>query len=134
MSLGDFNRDRRKTRKCLPCYNKTRPFRPSNGQHQNIMHEGYVFVYKPEHHRATNKGYVKRAVLIAEEKLGRELTDCDFIHHINGKKDDDALENIQVLTNSEHVRLHAKERTYNRTLTGQFSASHPIRSTPDESQ
>ena len=117
MSLGDYNRGRRKTHKCLPCYNHTRP--DATG-HKDIYHEGYILVYSKNHHRATNTGYVKRCVLIIEEQLSRLLSHEENIHHINGKKDDDRIENLQLLTNSEHVTIHAKQRVLRRSLSGTF--------------
>jgi len=83
------------------------------GKSRNILprlHEGYVTIHKPEHHRANKNGNVKRCVLVLEKKLGRELDKTEHVHHINGIRDDDRPENLMPLTNSEHTRLHAIER------------------------
>lgn len=68
----------------------------------------YIYIYKPEHPRATcNKGrYVKRADLVAEKKYNRALQSDEIVHHINGIKNDDRSENLQVITKREHVALH----------------------------
>jgi len=72
--------------------------------------EGYVLIYKPGHPRAiVNHTYVKCAVLVMEKKLGRDLEPGEVVHHINGIKDDDRPENLQVMTHSEHSKLHRKD-------------------------
>ncbi len=71
---------------------------------------GYVYVFNNEHPAKTSKGYVKRARLVLEEKLGRYLLlDC-IPHHINGIKHDDRPSNLLELTKSQHTILHAFER------------------------
>lgn len=78
-----------------------------------IMHEGYIFVLMPGHPKAnSNKGYVKRARLVAEKKLGRYLYPGEIPHHKNEIKDDDRPENIQVMESiSEHVKHHRNLKT-----------------------
>ena len=70
---------------------------------------GYVFVLMPEHPKANNnKGYVRRAHLVAEKTLGRYLYPEEITHHKNGIVDDDRPENIEVTTQSKHSSLHRK--------------------------
>jgi len=71
---------------------------------------GYHYVRMHEHPRATNNGYVKRADLVMEEVLGRELLPDEIVHHKNEDKGDDSPENLEVITYSAHSSLHGKAR------------------------
>lgn len=44
--------------------------------------------------------------LIIEANLGRKLEKWEHIHHINGNPQDNRLENLQVLSASDHLKLH----------------------------
>lgn len=59
-----------------------------------------------------SKGYYRREHrVIMEEHLGRKLTPEEMIHHINGIKTDNRIENLQILTKSEHAKLHYSLRS-----------------------
>lgn len=47
--------------------------------------------------------------VVAEQKLGRALVAGEIVHHIDGNKRNNAPENLQVMTQSEHTRLHFSE-------------------------
>lgn len=44
--------------------------------------------------------------IIMGQHLGRKLERWEHVHHINGDKKDNRLENLEVLTASEHSKLH----------------------------
>ena len=47
--------------------------------------------------------------LIVEKFLGRKLRRDEVIHHINGDKADNRIENLQIMDQSEHLKLHQEE-------------------------
>lgn len=47
---------------------------------------------------------------VMEKYLKRKLKDNEVVHHINGDKSDNRIENLQVMTLSEHSSLHQKIR------------------------
>lgn len=80
-----------------------------------IYHEGYYLIYKPEHPRANNKKYVRRAILVAEKCLGRLIQLPELVHHIGIKypidsienKGDDRPENLYLCADKgEHNKIH----------------------------
>ncbi len=110
-------------------------YRWNGGETRN---KGYVLVFKPNHQRAVG-GYVRRSLLVAEQKLGRTLNDGEVVHHLNQQRDDDRPENIEVLpSQSNHIALHNRNIKRGRKLTEsqvreikQLVAPHPKPPWPD---
>lgn len=72
--------------------------------------EGYILIYKKEHPFADSRGYVYEHRLVLEEHLQRYLKTDEHVHHKNGIKNDNRLENLEILSNKEHATLHGKEK------------------------
>jgi len=70
---------------------------------------GYIEVSCPDHPNSNSGGYIFQHRLVMEQHLGRLLTEDEVIHHINSNKRDNRIENLIVLTCSEHQAIHAKE-------------------------
>lgn len=72
-----------------------------------IAYNGYIITSKPEHPFANKMGYVREHRLIYEQKLGRYLKRHEVIHHINGNKTDNRIENLMYFpTVSAHTKHH----------------------------
>ena len=70
---------------------------------------GYVWVYKPNHPRAHQNGMVFEHILVMEKRLGRPILKSESIHHKNGNKDDNRIENLELMTKQKHTSNHKKK-------------------------
>ncbi len=75
---------------------------------------GYIKIYKPDHPYAVNKKVLEHR-LVMEKFLDRYLISNEIVHHINGIKNDNRLENLVLMTRSTHNGLHSLE---NKVMLG----------------
>lgn len=71
-----------------------------------VNNHGYRLLYRPEHPMANSFGYVPEHRYVMSEHLGRPLAPYEIVHHINDVRDDNRVENLQLMTKREHQRHH----------------------------
>ena len=68
--------------------------------------KGYVLLCVNSHPNADTNGYIFEHRLMMEVKLNRFLKKDEVIHHINGIKHDNRIENLELMKSGEHTILH----------------------------
>ena len=106
-----------------------------NGRYEYIDKDGYVCVvddnlrkyseYKDYKKCKEKNNFFRRGILkhrlIMMEYLGRELTENEVVHHIDHNKSNNDISNLQLMTQSEHAKLHSHTFTkhliqYNKNI------------------
>jgi hypothetical protein len=72
---------------------------------KTVNSQGYVLIHTPEHPHCSKRGYVREHRLVMEKKLGRYLEPNEVVHHKNGKKDDNRIENLELMKKKDHDRV-----------------------------
>jgi len=94
------------------CSNKCRHKYTRGSKHHNwingksINKNGYIIIQSPDHPK-NNNGYVLEHRLVMEKHLGRYLKNKEVVHHINGIRNDNRLENLMLFpNNTAHIHFH----------------------------
>lgn len=88
--------------------------------------DGYVQVWRPGHPLARADGYVQEHRLVLYE-AGIDVPRGAHVHHLNHVKDDNRVENLRVMTASEHMGTTPK-RARRSSTSSASSASSQMRS------
>ena len=75
-----------------------------------INRDGYIYVYKPDHPFVGKQGYFAEHRLVMEKHLGHFLTKKEVVHHINGDRTDNRIENLELCeSHGQHTKNHHPE-------------------------
>lgn len=68
--------------------------------------EGYIQVKRPNHPHAYLNGWIMEHRVVMEDHIGRLLRRDEQVHHINGDRADNRIENLIVMDQGAHLREH----------------------------
>lgn len=71
-----------------------------------LRKDGYIWMRSQKYPGASPNGYVLEHRLIMANHLGRRLTSDEIVHHINDDRADNRIENLEIMSNSKHVKYH----------------------------
>lgn len=91
------------------CYHADRRDHGVDGQGRSRkIDKGYVLVYAPEHAK-TKSGYVFEHRLVVENLLGRLLESHENVHHIDGNRANNSIENLELWISPQPAGQRTKD-------------------------
>lgn len=87
--------------------------------------DGYIRTWSPDH-PWPRKGYILEHVRVMELKIGRRIKGNECVHHINHNRKDNRIENLELMSKSEHSKLHRSKdfHSFKRDNLGRFMCGH----------
>ncbi len=81
---------------------------------RRVRSDGYILIFCPEHINRTHDNYMLEHRLVMEKYLGRHLKTEEVVHHIDGNRANNKLENLILFpTHSAHQSFkHTGESKY----------------------
>ena len=84
--------------------------------HTKKTKDGYEYTYWPEYPGATKHGYVATHRMIWEQHHSKQLSPGWVVHHLNGIKDDNRIDNLLALPERMHKLILRAQQTRIRIL------------------
>ncbi len=94
----------RRASQCKSCRIKTQGTGENHPAWKGGKHldsSGYVLIYCPEDPRANMGRYLLEHKIVMERYLGRELLKNESVHHKNGNRTDNRIENLELWSKSQ---------------------------------
>lgn len=93
---------------CRPCMYKVRNRRLKEGIHEVIGKDGYVYLRGEgvfNHPNKRTDGLPKHRYVMSQH-IGRPLLPSEVVHHKDGNKLNNNIENLEILSTSQHGKTH----------------------------
>lgn len=99
---------------------------------RRVTNQGYILLWAPDHPNANVNGNIFEHRLLMSRHLGRPLLASESVHHRNGDRQDNRLENLELWTGSQPAGQRVEDkvewaiellRLYEPTALAPFSQS-----------
>jgi len=90
-----------KKQKSCGCFNNSSESKLRGAKHPawvggRYNHAGYSFIRMPNHPNSSSNNYIAEHVLVVSDDIKRPLKKSEFIHHKNGIRNDNRIENLEL--------------------------------------
>lgn len=88
---------------------------------ERIDKDGYVRCYGVLHPYSNGRKMMQKHIMVMELQIGRQIQSDEVVHHKNGNRQDNRLENLELMTRSEHSKMHGPTMKRGRNQDGRFA-------------
>ena len=84
--------------------------KPIRSEKARVNQSGYVEIYKPEHPNSNTSSYILEHRLVMSDSLGRSLLPDENVHHKNGDRTDNRIENLELWSKGQPAGQRVEDK------------------------
>lgn len=92
-----------------------------------ITYHGYRQIHAPDHPNSDSHGYIMEHRLVMSKHIGRALRRGEVVHHVDGDRLNNSIENLKLHTSSTHHSIeHCQTSKFAEAMKILYEAGHPM--------